>query len=347
MHPIYFPFTYIPDPVADMLATWFNRVTVLSPSKKEIDGSMRHFASQGWLSIHTPFDEDDEALEAVVKSYREWADLHGGRQLKSFMVKGLQAPFHDDLSVYQLLDDIQSRSRKADEKKKKSGRPDMRLSTDIQKSRTLLLIAQEFDRKNWEIQHDLDSVAFIERDFLKQLHATDDVTKSYSSHPVLWPEGGYPSYMLRERLEAWTCFLLQEKMRSSRIFVTTSEQIVDRFIQDLPSAAPLLSICGVPMNRVFDGDSNDTITVKLREELAQWLACQTMSVETTELKPPPVFPPAKKGEPATSFRVYQSRQRPLQWFYQAAGINDQYEAEHRMHPNGQTTLLVFVSRDRF
>ena len=345
MHPIYFPFTYIPAPVADMLATWFSRVTVLSPSKREIDTVMRHLASQGWLSIHTPFDKDDEALAAAVESYREWADLHGGRQLKSFMAKGQPVPFHDDSSVYQLLDDIQSRSCEVDGLGKKNDRPDMQLDPVIQKSRMLLLIAQEFDRRNWEIQHDLDKAALIERDFWKQLHAADDVARSYLSQPVLWPEGGYPSYMLKERLEAWTCFLLQEKMISSRIFVTTSKRIVDRFVESLPSAAPLLSVCGVPIRHVFDEDSGDTVTAEFRGKLAQWMVDQTMSVETTELKPPPVFPSAKTGAPATSLRVYQSRQRPLEWFFQAAGINNQYEAEHHMQSSGKTTLLAFVSRD--
>jgi hypothetical protein len=347
MHPIYFPFTYIPGPVAEVLATWFSRITVLSPSKKEIDTTMRDLASQEWLSILTPFDGDDAALDEVVKSYREWANLHGGRQLKPFMAQGRQTPFYDDSSVYHLLDEIQSHSRGTGAAERKSGQPDNRhLSAEIQKSRILLLIAQELDRRNWEIQQDLARVASIERDFWKQLHATDDVAKLYSSRPVLSPEGGYSSYMLRERLEAWTCFLLQEKMLSSRVFVTTSELIVDRFIQVLPSTAPLLSIHKVPIHRTFDRDSGDPIAGKWRDELAHWLADQTMSVETNELKAPPVPPRAQKDEPATSLNVYRSPQPPLQWFGRAAGINDQYVDEDQIPFTGQATLLVFVSKDR-
>jgi len=71
-----------------------------------------------------------------------------------------------------------------------------------------------------------------------------------------------------------------------------------------------------------------------------------MPVETNELKAPPVPPRAQKDEPATSLNVYRSPQPPLKWFYQAAGINDQYDAEDQMLFTGQATLLVFVSKDR-
>ncbi len=123
MQPIYFPFTFMPEPVADVLAVWFDRMTLLSLSKKGTHTYLQSLAQKGWLSFHSPVNDDD-ALDDILISYRAWADLHGGAQLEQFMAQKIQTRIHTDASVYQLLDEIKLRSREPGEGKKRSRHPD-------------------------------------------------------------------------------------------------------------------------------------------------------------------------------------------------------------------------------
>jgi len=330
MQPIYFPFTFMPEPVADVLAVWFDRMTLLSLSKKETHTYLQSLLQKGWLSFHSP-GNDDDALDDILTSYRAWADLHGGAQLEQFMTQKIQTRIHTDASVYQLLDEIKLRSREPGGGKKKSRHPD----ADIQKNRILLSIAHEFDRNNWEIQKDLARVMDSERDFLRHLHATEDGATSQLADPLLWPEGSVPSHMLIERLRAWNGFLLQKEL-PYRIFVTTSQPVVDQLVQVLPTTEPLALIIRIPVRT-----PEDRMIRKWREKLAQWMADQLTTGEMVS-KPFPEPPKPESGEQTTSLIIYRTMQSPLEWFRKAIGDEDHLVPDPTNRPEWQATLLAHV-----
>ncbi|RTZ98326.1 MAG: hypothetical protein DSY89_09715 [Deltaproteobacteria bacterium] len=358
MIPIYFPFTDMPEPVADLLAAVFDQIIVLSPSEKAIDLSMAHQIRRGWLSVIAPFEDGDAALDKIVQSYRAWADLHGQDRLNRFVTQKLQASFSGESSAFTLLDEIRERSqgvspdaekefrqgsdRGPGGEKKKPGttrHPDI----DIQKSRVLLAIAQEYDRRNREIQQDLVSAASIEKNFLNALHATADGAMQGSPPSLVWPEGGEPSYMLRERLAAWTCFLNQEAVSSYRIFVTTSEPVMTLLAQSLPSTEPLATINKIGINPMPGPDTPPGADRRWQGKLAQWLADQAISVETVGSSAPPDPPAVQNGAPSISLKIYRTDKSPRQWFQQAAGITSDIQTESDSRVTGPATVLVFVS----
>ena len=353
MIPIYFPFTCMSEPVAGLLAAVFDRIGVLSPSKKGIKLAMQNPFAKGWLSVIAPFDDEDTELDKIVQSYRAWADLHGEDRLKQFVTQKLQSSFFAESSAFKLLDEIRFRSRRSTQDSKpdpvQGGEKTEQIAqyqgVNILRSRILLLIAQEYDRQNWEIRQDLAAATSLERNFLKELHATDDGAMQNPLPAIAWPEDACSTYMLAERFAAWTCFLDQEAVSSFRIFVTTSEPVMIKMVQALPSSKPLATINKIGINPMAGPDTSPGIGRLWQKKLAQWLADQTVSVETAGSSAPPVQPAVQNGEPLISLKIYRTDKSPLQWFRRAAGITSHIQTGSASRAAGQATVLVSVSTD--
>ena len=76
MKPIYFPFTYVSDPVAESLSACFGQFIVYQPLAGKIPEPMHAWVEKGVLDIRAPMTEDQNEFEAVVKNYLSWAVLH-------------------------------------------------------------------------------------------------------------------------------------------------------------------------------------------------------------------------------------------------------------------------------
>ncbi len=335
MDPVFFPFTFITEPVARDLSTCFDRSTVLMPSGLQVPNSMRNLADKGRLSLVTPFMTDDVALETTIKNYREWADLHGSRHLRQFIEQIPGPPFHDDSSVYRLIEEIKTRSRDAGAMKNQSERR----SEFIFQSRIFLLIAQEFDRRNRDLQQDLAVVESMEHNFRRYLHAMENAVDVNQPSDGLYRDGREGSYMLLERLRAWTCFLFQKAV-TARIFVTTRQPIVDRLINAIPWVEPVLAVRKIPV-----GDSGNVGAVKWRKDLGRWLADYTALNETSGAKVPPQPPDVRKGAATLSLMVYRADQVPLKWFGRAAGVESLVEEAHDDRQGGKATLLAYIKSE--
>jgi len=336
MDPVFFPFTYVTEPVARNLRACFDRSTVLMPSGLQVPRSMSNLADKGWLSIVTPFKADDAALETTIKNYREWADLHGPRHLRQFVEQIPCPPFHDDSSVYRLFEEIKTRSRDAGAMKNQSDRR----SEFIFQSRIFILIAQEFDRRNRALRQDLAVVESMEHDFHRHLHATENAVAVNQLPDGLYHDDRERPYMLFERLTAWTCFLFQKAI-PARIFVTTSQPVVDRLINSIPGVERVLAEKKIPVR-----GSGNVPAVNWRKDLGRWLADYTALNETGETKVPPQPPEARKGEVTLSLMVYRADQAPLKWFGRAAGVESLLEEAHDDRQNGKATVLAYIESEK-
>ena len=86
MKPICFPSTYVSDSVAQALTACFGQFIVYQPLAGETPLQMRPWVEKGILDLRVPVTGDEKELEAVVKNYLSWADLH-------FDDSGLKPPF--------------------------------------------------------------------------------------------------------------------------------------------------------------------------------------------------------------------------------------------------------------
>lgn len=305
------------------------------PSGLQVPNSMRVLADNGWLSMVTPFKADDAALETTIKSYREWADLHGPRHLRQFVEQMPGPPFHDDSSVYRLFEEIKTHSRDSGTMKKQLDRR----SEFIFQSRIFLLIAQEFDRRNRALRRDLAVVESMEHDFHRHLHAIENAVDVNQPSDGFYRDDNERSYMPYERLKAWTCFLFQKTV-PARIFVTTSQPVVDRLINAIPGVEPVLAVRKIPV-----GNSENEVAVNWRKDLGWWLADYTALNETSETKVPPQPPEVRKGEATLSLMVYRADQAPHKWFGRAAGVESLLEEAHDERQNGKATLLAYLESE--
>ena len=76
MKPIYFPFTYVSDPVAEAISACFGQFVVYGPVREILPEQMQIWINRGVMDVRVPGPGNDETLKTAVKNYQIWADLH-------------------------------------------------------------------------------------------------------------------------------------------------------------------------------------------------------------------------------------------------------------------------------
>jgi len=80
MKPIYFPFTYIPEAVANSLSRFLGRIVLLQPVQNNQPDLLRRLEEGSYIEIHVPFTEEEDRLIACSKDFQHWGHLHQGEE---------------------------------------------------------------------------------------------------------------------------------------------------------------------------------------------------------------------------------------------------------------------------
>ena len=239
MKPICFPSTYVPDSVAQALTACFGQFIVYQPLAGKIPEQMRPWVEKGILDIRVPVTEDQKELEAAVKNYLSWADLHfDGSGLKPPFLKTWKdaIPFFKDSSSSQVVADI---------KEQVHGKPVARAPEPILTARLFLYFAQEFDRQSQEVARDLQRHRQQEAGLIRQLKMEEDsLTAEFQKEEVQIPDD-FADYMVLDRLEAWTRILLKDTDISG-IFITHIPAVLQELLGKTPTAEKLLHFESIP-----------------------------------------------------------------------------------------------------
>ncbi|MBN1932924.1 MAG: hypothetical protein JW786_15075 [Desulfobacterales bacterium] len=233
MNPIYFPFTYISEPVADALFSCFNKIVLYQPSGLHIPANIKRWAEKGFLHIRIPIKGDEEKLDAVLKDYKVWANLHQGEDIAFFKTQGNRIPFFDELSVSQIQADIKQK------KQKNSADP-------LFDARIFLDIAQEFDRQNLEINHDLFLLNQMEKNLIKNLKGEDAAFDSEVTEFERLELNDPGDYMTSKRIQAWAR-LFQHDSEMSDLFVTSSRTVKEYLFDKAPEAKIIFRVDSIPV----------------------------------------------------------------------------------------------------
>ncbi len=237
MKPVYFPFTYINDTVARDLYACFGQITVYQPSTHDIPENMQMLADKGLLDIKVPVSGDEAKLEALIKEYKEWGELHQKSDAAFLKAIGERVPFFDDTFSTQLASQIK---RIRDENYSKE-KPDILFN-----ARLFLCLAQDYDIMQDGINRDLISVYEMEKKLLEGLTHEDEeffIKKTGSSLQAADDSG---KYKIKERIEAWT-YLMSNDKENPRLFITGSRDAFDFIIEKSGDIKEVVELASVPV----------------------------------------------------------------------------------------------------
>ncbi len=260
MKPIYFPFTYISEPVAEALASCFRQTVIYQPSSRNMPEAIQKRAETDIFDIRIPVNEDEGKLDTFIKEYRRWAELHQGSGLSAFFSPGgNKIPFFDETSISQIRSDIRQHPTSDTQY------PTSNTSDTLFNARVFLCIAQDFDMQNSELDNDLASYEKMEQDIMKNLRGEDsEFPVPGSLFPVPTDDPG--NHKTEERIGAWIR-LMQHDPEKSGMFVTSSQSVFDLMIDKAPDAEQVLCFDSVPIW----GNSNADKAVPWQENLARHL----------------------------------------------------------------------------
>jgi hypothetical protein len=251
MKPICFPSTYVSDSVAQALTACFGQFIAYQPLAGKIPEQMRPWIEKGILDIRVPVTKNQKELEAEVKNYLSWADLHSdGSGLKPpFLLTWQNAvPFFKASSPSQVVADI---------KEQVHGKPAAGAPESLLTARLFLYFAQEFDRQNQEVARDLQRHRQQEAELIRKLKMeADSLTAGFQKEAVEISDDS-ADYMVLDRLEAWTRILLKDTDISG-IFITHIPAVLEELLDKTPTAEKLLHFESIP------------ICTAMTAELAPW-----------------------------------------------------------------------------
>lgn len=302
MKPMYFPFTYISNQVAQTLHACFGKTVVYQPAKINLPEEIHNLAQQGVVDIRFPVNlenKDEKNLAAILKEYDAWGNLHqGGRGLQPDFFKAMRnnIPFFDDTSASQIKADVKNISGVNSNKRE----PDPVFNAQI-----FLSLAQKFDRQHDKIARDMASVETARKELIKNLTAEDEPSPVVPGYQDKFKTGNLADYdhMIPERIAAWTllmgCDQIQCKDEMSGLFVTSSRQTIDYVMENTSATEKMFTIDAVPTV-----ENSVEKLAKFSRALMQYLKNAAESPMPVKCDPFTVFPRDLKLEKNVSLSIY-------------------------------------------
>lgn len=259
MKPVYFPFTYINDAVARDLCACFKQITVYQPVPQNIPESMQKLADEGLLDLKVPVSGDEARLEALIREYKEWGELHQKSDTAFLKAIGEKVPFFDETFSSQLAAQIK---KNLDENYSVKN-PDFLFN-----ARLFLCLAQEYDMQQDEINRDLISVYEMEKKLLDGLTHEDEIFFSKNTGSSLHAADDPGKHKTKERLEAWA-YLMSNDKEMPRFFITSSRDIFEFIIEKSGDAGKVIEFPSIPVSLVSSVSSGPDIMDKWQEMLVR------------------------------------------------------------------------------
>ncbi len=332
MKPIYFPFTYISKPTAQALAACFAQTAVYQLATSKIPDEMQESADTGILEIRIPVTDDGEKLDAIVKEYRTWADVHRGSEIGFLKFMADKIPFFDESSSSQ----IRALIKKTGEKTPSPEKPDPLLH-----ARLFLHMAQELDLQNDRLTRDLVTVEAMEEDFMKELKGEneDDPARAAAIKALETDDPGH--YMTQERIESWA-LLMQQDPQVSGLFITSSRAVLDLLQDRMPEMEEVTRFDAVPAG-VPDPEARATWQDELIKYLEN-LATDPWPAEIEAMADPPEVP---GSETTVALTLFIAPGKTPHEFFADCLETDALQSESKQDsPGFKNTLIGLVEKKR-
>ncbi len=228
MKPIYFPFTYMPESVAESLSRFLGRIMVFQPVANNQPQALRRLEENGLIDIRVPYAEDEDRLFGCLKEYKEWGQLHHGEEtsLKDIFKNG----FSNKTFTSQIRTDIL-----------KNQTDDSFAPDPVFLSRLFLLMAQELDLQQSAIDQDLASSIDDELDLFTSMTGEEKVLDPPKESLF---KKDYGEYMTGSRIAAWFQ-LIKNTVHESAFLVTSSQSVLDEILETVTGLEKVVGIDGI------------------------------------------------------------------------------------------------------
>ncbi|MFZ2631023.1 MAG: hypothetical protein WA081_16080 [Desulfosalsimonadaceae bacterium] len=245
MKPVYFPFTYIPEPVARQLEQLFGPTIVYRPIPADFPEAMRRLQADGCIDLRIPYPEEGDRLVQSCREFKTWGGQHygDGASLKKAFSEG----FYNQSFTAQIRSDILKHDKAVD------------VSPDpVFAARLFLLMAQELDTQQYDLDRELALSMAAERELFARMNGQESIPDSPGEHQK---NTDYGSVMTAARLSAWS-HLFYKDAPESCFLVTNSRASVDQMMESFPNIRQVARFEDIPCD----------LSQSQRNELAQFLA---------------------------------------------------------------------------
>jgi len=243
--PVYFPYTYVPQWVAETLTACFKRFTVYQPSGRKLPSEMQPWIEANVMEVRVPVQTEDAALAKMTKEFRVFAGLHDDSGNLKTAVWGRQPgaiPYFGDSTVSRIVSDVKKISRPAAD----------RVDFDpVFSAQVFLDFAQEFDRQCAELNRDLGVNKRQSRDLLKEISGEKENSLPATPLGAEIKMEEPAEYMALDRFQAWLRLFMIDPVDSG-IFVTSSPAIFNHLIENLTDSQMVMQAEAMPVNGAKD-----------------------------------------------------------------------------------------------
>ena len=328
MKPIYFPFTCISDLSGEIIPAIFGQIVLYRPSSQNLSETMEKLAKREALDIQIPVKKDESKLNAALKDYKSWLNLHLGdkRGMTAFFkTYADKIPFFDDTITAQIRADI----RKKRPQKQPATKPD-----PLFNARIFLHIAQEFDTQNWEINQKLFMVDKMQQTLIENIKGEIDSSYIENAENNLHEPYDPGTYMTVERIKAWD-LLMQHDQQGSGLFITDSKSAFEYLINKASQTEIIVGFDSMPLQKNSAGKA-DKWHDKFMKQL-EIIAKDPWPTSTDKIIKPPFI---KNSDAKVSLTLaIAPGETPHEFFARCCGYNP---PESKENSQFQNTLLGLV-----
>ncbi|RJP92560.1 MAG: hypothetical protein C4518_06805 [Desulfobacteraceae bacterium] len=214
MKPVYFPFTYITEPVARQLSQLFGPAIVYLPMSSGFPESMRQLQADGCIDLRVPCPDDGDRLMRSCREFKSWGEQHygDGASLK----KAFRDGFYNQSFTAQIQSDILSYDKSSEV-----------IPDPLFSARLFLLMAQELDAQQNDLDQELALSMAAERELFARMNGRE---KPLDAPGEQAKNKDYGAVMTASRLSAWS-YLLGKDAPESCFLVTTSRSTVNQMME--------------------------------------------------------------------------------------------------------------------
>ena len=331
MKPIYFPFTYVSDRVAEAISACFGQFIVYRPLKEKLTEQLQLWIKRGAADIRVPVTGNENELKTAVKKYQTWADLHrdGSGERVATLKAGMDPiPFFNEKSTRKIVEEIKGNT---------PGNSNIQPPDPVLAARIFLYFAQEFDRQNHELIVDLNHHQQQAAELIRQLKMESDPLAAEFQHPAMQQSDSFADYMISDRLEAWTRIFCRDP-EISGLFVTHSTAVLEHLLDRDSTVTRVMYSESIPSGKP-ENAAMKSWQARLALNLVRYLE-QDQAEASGESMEPLDLPAADNTVSLSVYRV--PGQTPYEFFARCAAIDWSQADAPENRSQFRNTLIAVV-----